>query len=188
MKKRGRLKARGSPPETAITGGVQPWRSPWLLATLMVMVTVAILAFTFPETGDGPDDGPGDGPDDPGDGGPGRVYHDVGIPLSDVGTEARWYTYESGTSQVRFFTVADGRGEVHVGLDACDVCYAANLGFHQNASKMQCNSCGKEFSIKGIGSDNAPGSCWPSFVPYEISEGYMLIDTEFLDTRTYMFE
>lgn len=174
------MKAGKRSPGNAITGRGPPWRSPWLLAALTVVVAAACLAFAFPETPDGPGD--------PGESGPGQVYHDVGIPLSEVGAQARWYTYESGASQVRFFTVADDNGDVHVGIDACDICYSANLGFHQNASKMQCNSCGKSFEVKGIGSDNVPGSCWPSFVRYEISDGFMLIDTKFLDTRAYMFE
>ena len=184
MKKRGRLKAGNRSQENAITRGAPPWRSPWLLATLMVMVAALLLAFASPLS----DPSPSNDPDDPGDDGPGRVYHDVGIPMSDLGTEARWYTYDSGTTQVRFFAVFEENGKVHVALDACDICYSRDLGFHQDDDVMQCNSCGKAYEVKGIGSENVPNTCWPSFVPYDISDGYLLIDTEFLDTRTYMFE
>ena len=184
MKKRGRLKAGGHSPENTLTRGGPLWRSPWLLATLMVMVAAALLAFAFPTT----DPSPSDGPDDPGNDTPGRVYHDVGIPYNDLGTEAQWYTYESGTSQVRFFGVLEENGKIHVGLDACDVCYSRKLGFHQDGDVMQCNSCGKAYEVKGIGSENLPGTCWPAFVPYEVSDGHVLIDSGYLDTKGYMFE
>jgi uncharacterized membrane protein len=184
MKKRGRLKAGGSSPAKAITGGEHPWRSPWLIATPLVIVAAMLLAFTSLDSGDPQQGGPGDseGP------GTGRVYHDVGILTSDLETEARWYTYESGEAQVRFFTVLEDNGKIHVALDACDICYSRNLGFHQDGDDMECNSCGKAFEVKGIGSENLPNTCWPSYVPYDIAEGYVLIDTEFLDTKAYMFE
>ncbi len=181
MKRRGRLRTGDRSSAMAITGSRSVWLSPWSIATSVIVVTVAILALASP-TND-----PDIPSEESGGNGPGRVLHDVGIPLEDVGTQADWYTYESGDVSVRFFTVADGTGNVHAGLDACDVCYSANLGFHQNGTKVQCNSCGKSFGIDGIGTKNTPGTCWPSIVPYEISEGYMLIDTEFLDGRAYMF-
>ncbi len=183
MKKRGRLKAGGGSPKNTTTRGKPPWRSPWLLTTLTVVVAVTLLAFAYLTT----DPSPSDGLDDD-NGTPGRVYHDVGIPYNDLGTEAQWYTYESGTSKVRFFAVLEENSKIHVGIDACDVCYTRKLGFHQDGDVMQCNSCGKAYEVKGIGTENLPGTCWPAFVPYEVSDGFILIDTEFLDTKTYMFE
>ena len=82
----------------------------------------------------------------------------------------------------------DGTGSIHVGLDACDVCYSAKLGFHQDDDVMKCNSCGKSFYVEGIGSKNLPDTCWPASVPYEVSDGYVLIDSEYLDSKAYMFE
>jgi uncharacterized membrane protein len=185
MKKRGRLKTGDRSPMKAITRGVPPWRSPWLLATLIVMVAALFLVFASPKPDEPPDPG---GHNDPEDDRPGQVYHDVGIPMADIGTDARWYTYESDTAQVRFFAVLEENGKPHVALDACDICYSRDLGFHQEDDTMQCNSCGKAFEVEGIGSDNVPNTCWPGFVPYSISDGYLLIDTNFLDAKAYMFE
>lgn len=185
MRKRGRLKAGRRSPEMAITGGAQSWRSPWLLVPLTITVAVLLLVFASPES---PSSEGSSDPSVPGPQGPGRVYHDIGIPLSDLGTEARWYTYDSDGTDVRFFAVLEPDGSPHVALDACDICYSRNLGFHQEGDVVQCNSCGKTFKVSGIGTDNVPNSCWPGYVPYELSEGYLLIDTELLDTMSYMFE
>jgi uncharacterized membrane protein len=182
MKKRGRLKAGNGSPKNTPTWGRLSWRSPWLLATLIVVVAALFLVFTSP------DNDPSAGPGDPGDKPPGQVYHDVGIPVQDLGTDARWYIYESGGTEVRFFAVLEANDKVHVALDACDICYSRKLGFHQEDDDMQCNSCGKAYAIKGIGSDNVPDTCWPGFVPFTYADGHLIIDTQFLDAKAYMFE
>jgi hypothetical protein len=182
MRKRGRLRTRERSKGEAITHGAGRLRSPWLLATLAVIVAAVLLVLASPEPGRSPDG------DDTDTSGPGQVYQDVGIPLANVTTEADWYTYRSGATEVRFFTVLDVDGQPHIALDACDKCYSKRLGFHQNATKMQCNSCGKVFEVSGLGSQNLPNTCWPRFVSYRLSEGFMLIDTQVLDSRAYMFE
>jgi hypothetical protein len=53
---------------------------------------------------------------------------------------------------------------------------------------MQCNSCGKEYEVKGIGTANLPDTCWPGFLPYDISDGHLQVNMEYLDSKTYMFE
>ncbi len=184
MRKRGRLKAGRRSPKMAITRGAPIWRSPWLLVPLSITVAALVLVFASPES-PSPDDE--DDPGVPGPSRPGRVYNDVGIPASDLGTEARWYTYDSDGTDVRFFAVVEPDGSPHVALDACDVCYSRNLGFHQEDDRMQCNSCGKTFKVVGLGTDNVPNTCWPGFVPFELGDDYLLIDTDFLDTKAYMF-
>jgi uncharacterized membrane protein len=119
---------------------------------------------------------------------PRSVYHDVGIPLDQLGPEAQYYTYTFGGADVRFFGQLDGAGQVHVALDACDTCYSAKLGFHQDGDRMVCNSCGKDFPIDEIGTDNIPGGCWPSYVPFELKDGLVRVGTDFLDGKAYMFE
>jgi len=182
MKNRGRLKARASPPEkkAIIEGGYLP-RSPWSLTLMAILIVVVALASTAPN-----DDGDADGPDGPG--GPGRIFHDVGIPLENVTAEASFFTYRGGGPEVRFFAVTGGDGLPRLALDACDTCYAAGLGFHQVNGTMRCASCGKLFPIEGIGSGNIPGGCWPSYVPSEMKEGMIMIDSGFLDSKGYMFE
>jgi uncharacterized membrane protein len=98
-----------------------------------------------------------------------------------------FYSYRSGEPKVRFFVVQGPDGNMHAAIDACDVCRAAALGFHQNGTNMTCNSCGKEFPIDGLGTANLPGGCWPAFLPFQVQQGYLLIDTEVLDSKAYMF-
>ena len=181
MRKRGRSRIRERSPKDAITRGKRGRGPPWLLATLAVVVAALVLVLASP------DKGPTDGPP-PGEDGPGRVYHDVGIPLDDLDPQARWYTDSSGGTEVRFFTVLGEDGTPRVALDACDVCHSKRLGFHQEGGTMRCNSCGKAFNVEGIGSQNLPDTCWPGFVPHQESEGFLLIDTGYLDGKAYMFE
>lgn len=156
-------------------------RVTWALLVLVGLVTVAILVLSDPGSPDGDpasDDEPRGG----------NIYHDVGIPLQNLSGEASFFTYESGKAEVRFLVVLDEQGQPHVGLDACDVCYSLGLGFHQEGMEMKCNSCGKSFPISGIGGSNTPGGCWPSYVPFEVSNGFLIISTEYLDSKVYMFE
>ncbi len=182
MRKRGRLKARVTPPEgTAITKGGHLLRRPGSLALMAILVALVALASTAPN-----DDGDPDGTGNPG--GPGRVFHEVGIPLENITGEASFFTYRGDGPEVRFFAVTGGDGLPRLALDACDTCYTAGLGFHQVNGTMRCASCGKVFPIDGIGSGNLPGGCWPSFVPSEVDEGMLIIDSKFLDSKGYMFE
>jgi len=112
----------------------------------------------------------------------------VTVPVSEVGASARFYTYSSGGTQVRFFAVKGPDGSVHVAADACDVCYADHKGYHQSASAMQCNSCGKVFQISSIGSKNAAGGCWPSYLPMRSEGGNVLVGWSDLDGKAYLFD
>lgn len=181
MPERVRLKARPrSPgdPSKARTGPSS--RTTWALLVVAGLALVAVLALSDPGS-----DGDPAGDEEPRRG---NIYHDVGIPLSNLSGQASFYTYGSGEAEVRFLAVLDGDGQPHVGLDACDVCYSKGMGFHQEGTEMKCNSCGKSFPISGIGSANTPGGCWPSFVPFEVSNGYVVISTEYLDSKAYMFQ
>jgi len=179
MKKRGRLRARTEPPErTAIIKGNNLLRSPWSLIPLAIVIAVCVLVLTAPNNEDDPD----------GPSGTGTIYNEVGLPLENITGETSFYTYKGDGPEVRFFAAIGDDGLPRVALDACDVCYKNNLGFHQVNATMRCSSCGKTFPLEAIGSANLPGGCWPSFVPYELQDGMVIIDSRFLDTKEYMFE
>lgn len=179
-RKRGRFRTRDSSPVMAITRGNLRMSTLWPLVATAVLAATLVLVLASPDSH--PDE------QDPGGDSPGRVYQDVGIPGSNLSTVASWYTYGSGATQVRFFTVVGSDGVARAALDACDVCYTKKLGFHQQGDRMTCNSCGKTFSVDGIGSQNLPDTCWPGFVPSKVSEDFLLIDTNFLDGKAFMFE
>ena len=111
----------------------------------------------------------------------------VTIPVSEVSTNVKFYTYDSGGTDVRFFAVRGADGNVHVATDACDVCYQNHKGYHQSSTAMQCNNCGKTFGITNIGTKNTSGGCWPSYLPLSNDGSNVQIAKSALDGKAYMF-
>jgi uncharacterized membrane protein len=112
----------------------------------------------------------------------------VTVPLSEIGTDAKFYTYDSAGTDVRFFAVRGSDGNVHVAADACDVCYQSHKGYHQSGTQMQCNNCGKVFGIGNIGTKNTAGGCWPSYLPMSNDGSNVQIAKSALDGKAYMFK
>jgi len=112
---------------------------------------------------------------------------EVRIPISDISTTAKFYSYESSGITVRYFAVKDKQGTVHVAFDACDVCYEAKKGYKQDGDVMQCLNCGKTFSITSIGTENTAGGCWPSYLAMNIDGNDVVIKIADLEAKSYMF-
>ena len=112
---------------------------------------------------------------------------EVSIPLSEIGPNAKFYSYDSNGIEIRYFAVEGSDGNVHVAFDACDVCYDDKKGYRQNGDVMHCINCGKEFAINSIGTDNTAGGCWPSFLPTNIDGENVLIGISDLEAKKYMF-
>jgi uncharacterized membrane protein len=112
---------------------------------------------------------------------------EVSIPLSEISSNAKFYSYDSNGVKIRYFAVEGSDGNVHVAFDACDVCYDAKKGYRQNGDVMHCINCGKEFSINSIGTDNIAGGCWPSYLPMDIIGDDIVIQKSDLDEKAYMF-
>ena len=86
----------------------------------------------------------------------------VRLPLSTLDDgQADFYTYQAddGTT-IRFFAVKSSDGVVRTAFDACDVCYPARKGFHQEGAEMVCNNCGRRFPIAMVG--QVSGGCNPA--------------------------
>jgi uncharacterized membrane protein len=111
----------------------------------------------------------------------------VTVPVSETGANARFYTYDSGGTTVRFFAARGSDGNIHVATDACDVCYQSHKGYHQSGTAMQCNNCGKVFDISNIGTKNSSGGCWPSYLPMSNDGQNIQIAKSALDGKAYMF-
>lgn len=112
---------------------------------------------------------------------------EVSIPLSEISSNAKFYSYEVDGVDVQYFAVKGSDGDVHVAFNACDVCYNAKRGYRQNGDVMHCINCGKEFSINSIGTDNTAGGCWPSFLPIKFDGDTVVIDISELEEKKYMF-
>ena len=87
---------------------------------------------------------------------------EVRLPLSTLDDgQADFYTYQAddGTT-MQFFAVKSSDGVVRTAFDACDVCYPARKGFHQEGAEMVCNNCGRRFPIAMVG--QVSGGCNPA--------------------------
>ncbi len=109
------------------------------------------------------------------------------IPISNLSTTAKFYSFDSNGVTIRYFAVKDNSGSVHVAFDACDVCYEAKKGYRQSGNKMQCINCGQEFPIISIGTDNTTGGCWPSYLSMMIDNESVVIKISDLIAKSYMF-
>jgi len=112
---------------------------------------------------------------------------EIRIPLSGIDTTATFYSYDSSGVTVRYFTVKDAQGTVHVAFDACDVCYEAKKGYKQVGTEMQCLNCGKQFAITSIGTENTAGGCWPSYLTMKLEGNNVVIQKADLEAKTFMF-
>ena len=179
-KRNGRVKVvQQRHPRAVETDPGPPFPFAWLLAaTGLVIVAIAVVALVAPGQ-DGVDD-PIDGVPDPVDEGPMVI-----IPLSEISDQVRWFDYPVGGVVIRFFAVLDGGGKIHAGLDACEVCYQAKKGFHQENDMIQCNSCGKLAPIAGVGHNS--GECWPGPLPARIEGEEVLVSVQALQDGVYMF-
>ncbi|MGB6679947.1 MAG: DUF2318 domain-containing protein [Candidatus Bathyarchaeia archaeon] len=112
----------------------------------------------------------------------------VKIPILEIGTSAKWYTYNSNGETTKYFLVKGSDGKTHLAIDACDVCYSSKLGYEQTDNVMTCNNCGQTFPINSIGTENLSGGCWPSYLPYEVDGENVIISESELDQKLFMFQ
>jgi uncharacterized membrane protein len=112
---------------------------------------------------------------------------EVSIPLSEIGSNAKFYSYGSNGVEIRYFAVKGPDGNAHVAFVACDVCYDAKKGYRQNGDVMQCINCGNEYPIKSLGTENTAGGCWPSYLPIKIDGDDVIINISDLDDKRWMF-
>lgn len=86
---------------------------------------------------------------------------DVAIPISDLQTgKAKFFDYKlSSGAPVRFFAIKSSDGVYRAALDACDTCFHAKKGYHQEGDDMICNNCGMKFHSALV--NQASGGCNP---------------------------
>jgi len=72
---------------------------------------------------------------------------------------AHFYSYDIGGTLVEFFVLKSSDGVVRAAFNACDVCYPAHKGYHQEGDEMVCNNCGRRFPSRLI--NEVSGGCNP---------------------------
>lgn len=110
------------------------------------------------------------------------------IPQSSLDASAQYFSFDSDGVDIRYFGVKDDDGDVHVALDACDLCFDAKKGYVQVDDIMRCRNCGKQFPVINIGTENIAGGCWPSYLPAMNDGKNVVIEKSDLEAKRYMFE
>jgi uncharacterized membrane protein len=152
-----------------------------LVAVVVIVVAVAALAAFALMRGGG--SGPAGAQDVPA-----TATGEVKIPVSDLTSEARFYSSTVDGTKVRFFAMMGSDGQVHVGTDACDVCYGSKKGYHQEGGEMVCNNCGRKFATNSIGTENTAGGCWPSHIDWRRDGDTVVVTAQDLAAKEYMFK
>ena len=109
------------------------------------------------------------------------------IPISDIGTTAKFYSYNSNSVEIKYFLVKGSDDAIHAAFDACDVCYDAKRGYRQDGDVMTCLNCGLTFPINELGDTNTGGGCWPSYLPVNIYGDNIIIEKSDLEDKIHMF-
>lgn len=111
---------------------------------------------------------------------------DVTLPLSQVNDgKAHFYTYDANGTTVKYFVLASKDGTVRAALDACEVCYPQQKGYHQAGDAMQCNNCGKTFPSAKI--NVITGGCNPIPLKRTVSGGDLVITASSLQAGGQYF-
>ena len=114
------------------------------------------------------------------------ALRDVVIPISDVSDKAKFYDYKlSDNKPVRFFVIKSSDGQYRAAMDACDMCYHAKKGYHQEGDDMICNNCGLHFHSSQINEKH--GGCNPVGLPRTIEGNQLVIKAGEIESRGSYF-
>jgi len=111
---------------------------------------------------------------------------DITIPLSDLSDKAKFFDYKlSDNKPVRFFVIKSSDGQYRAAMDACDMCYHAKKGYHQEGDDMVCNNCGLHFHSSQINEKH--GGCNPVGLPRTIEGNQLVIKASEIESRGSYF-
>jgi uncharacterized membrane protein len=112
--------------------------------------------------------------------------NDIRIPLSEVTDKAKFFDFKTADNgAVRFFAIRSSDGVCRVALNACDTCYHAKKGYHQEGDDMVCNNCGLKFPSAKI--NEVHGGCNPVSVPRTVEGDSLVIKASDLESRKQYF-
>ncbi|MBS1267216.1 MAG: hypothetical protein MAG795_01188 [Candidatus Woesearchaeota archaeon] len=99
----------------------------------------------------------------------------IKIPLDELSEEVKFYEYDDGGVNIKYFAVLGSDGEPRTAFDACDVC-GGYKGYQQVGEDIKCRNCGRVFKIDGLGTKNKGYGCWPSYLPHEVKGNNVIIE------------
>lgn len=121
-----------------------------------------------------------------GDGKLKAVNGEVSLPVSELGGKANFYEYTTASGKtVRFFAMKGSDGVIRAALDACDTCFAAKKGYHQEGEDMVCNKCGMHFPSAKV--NEVKGGCNPIGLERRLDGGRLSVSAEELEAGAKYF-
>ena len=106
---------------------------------------------------------------------------DIRISLSELSGQAKFFDYKLSDKPIRFFVIKSSDGVYRAALDACDTCYHAKKGYHQEGDDMICNNCGLHFHSAKI--NEVHGGCNPIGLPRTVEGNELVIKASELEKR-----
>lgn len=112
---------------------------------------------------------------------------DIRIPVSDIeSSKAKFFDYTTSDRRpIRFFALKSSDGVYRAALDACDTCFHAKKGYHQEGDDMVCNNCRLRFPTAKI--NEVAGGCNPVGLPRSIEGDSIVIKASDLESRKSYF-
>ena len=112
---------------------------------------------------------------------------DIRIPVSDIESgRAKFFDYTtSDRRSIRFFALKSSDGVYRAALDACDTCFHAKKGYHQEGDDMVCNNCSLRFPSAKI--NDVAGGCNPVGLPRSIEGDSLVIKATDLESGKFYF-
>jgi uncharacterized membrane protein len=112
---------------------------------------------------------------------------DLRIPIADLSSgQAKFFDYRTADNKaVRFFVIKSSDGMYRAALDACDTCFHAKKGYHQEGDEMICNNCNLRFHSALI--NEVKGGCNPVGLPRAVEGDQVVIKTSELEKRSSYF-
>jgi uncharacterized membrane protein len=112
---------------------------------------------------------------------------DVTIPVADLADgQAKYYSYDAGGVEVKYFVMKSSDGEYRAAFDACDVCYPNKKGYSQQGGAMVCNNCGQQFDSTQI--NEKRGGCNPSPIDRSVDGKDLVLKTADLQAGAKYFQ
>ncbi|MEW6665916.1 MAG: DUF2318 domain-containing protein [Thermodesulfobacteriota bacterium] len=99
--------------------------------------------------------------------------------------KARYYQLKTSDGKaIKFFLLRSADGVIRAAFDACDVCWKAGLGYHQDGDYMVCRNCGQRFASVKVNEER--GGCNPAPLKREIEGDRVVIRIQdILEGKSY---
>jgi uncharacterized membrane protein len=99
---------------------------------------------------------------------------EIAYPLSLFADgKARHFEHKASGLTIRYFIIQSADGVVRAAFDACDVCWPAGKGYHQEGDVMVCDNCGRRFDSVLV--NEVKGGCNPAPLKRTIRDEQLVI-------------